>query len=100
MHSRKGLITLEQFTRDSGIFIDNGTRYSLSALVSTGFSVSGELTLLGCDRTFGDNMNIVVKSSIDIVPLGRETKNEIIASVPLIGDSGNVCTFKKLILAS
>ena len=85
---------------DSGIFIDNETRFSLSAFVSTGFTVVGELTLLGSDRTFRDNMNIVVKTSEDIVPLGRSTKNESIALVPLIGDSGNICTFKKLISSS
>jgi hypothetical protein len=63
--------------------MDKGTRFLVSASVSTGFSLVAEITLFGCERTFGDDMNIVVKRSKGIVvPLGRSTKNDSMVSVP------------------
>ena len=53
------------------------------------------------DIKFGEETNIVVKRSKGIVPPGRLTKNNSIASVPFcVGDSGKVWTFKKLIPSS
>ena len=73
---------MDIFTRFVGERNDNSTKLSICSFVRFGFVLRRESTEVCCEITFGDDENIVVKSSKDIVPPGRLTKKDSIISAP------------------